>query len=207
MSTSFTDRVKSRTSQPTQSVTIVEAENDFAFESIDFVRIGSAHTVCDPSQDDENANLLLRVSIMRRYEPDLLPAKVVIEHKSDSPSFVPCSEVISRTDDANIASSVSKHFESSFLDRRWLKELYACVIVMGHAPGGSRAYCYFGVFANTLIDFIDRYKPTQPFNPIQLKAVVLARSTGYPSIEIREFMRAKFSFDSGVTILEVSRSD
>ena len=76
---------------------------------------------------------------------------------------------------------------------------------MGHAPGGSRAYCYFGVFADKLIDFIDRYQPNQPFNPNQLKAIVLARSTGFPSIEIREFMRMKFSFDAEVAILEVSR--
>lgn len=206
-STSFTDRVKSRTSQSTQSVTVVEAENDFPFESIDFVRIGSAHTVCEPSQDDENADLLLRASthIMSRYEPDLLPAKVVIELKTDSPSSVPCSDVLTRTADANIVPSVSKHFELSFLDRRWLKELYACVLVMGHVSGGSRGYCYFGVFADKLIDFIDRYQPGQPFNPNQLKAIVLARSAGFPSIEIREFMRMKFSFDSEVLILEVSR--
>ena len=85
MSTSFTDRVKSRASQPAQSVTVVEEENDFPFESIDFIRIGSAHTLCDLSQDDENADLLLRVSshIMSRYEPDLMPARVA--HRTSNP--------------------------------------------------------------------------------------------------------------------------
>lgn len=97
------------------------------------------------------------------------------------------------------------HFEPSFLDRRWLKGLYLCVLVQGQLPSGHRGYCYFGVFADTFIAFIDRYQAHQPFNPTQLKAIVLARSTGAPSPEIREFMKMKFSFHETLVILEVTR--
>lgn len=206
--TPFTDRIKPRHSQasePAKSVKVVEAENDFPFASIDHLRVGSAHAVCEPTQEAENIDLMLRISthIMSRYEPNLLPAQVAVETKSDT-----CSDDNDSTHTSATVSplSTSDHFEPSFLDRRWLKGLYLCVFVQGQQPTGTRAYGYFGVFADALLDFVDRYQPHQPFNPSQLKAIVLARSTGEPTTEIREFMRMKFSFDDDVTILEISRS-
>lgn len=208
--TTFTDRIKPRNPQPSEpapAVRIVDAENDFPFAYIDHLRVGSAHAACEPSQDAENIDLMLRISThtLRRYEPDLLPAKVSVEYKSDTSSAAPCKDLITHMAATDATLFATNHFEATFLDRRWLKGLYLCVLVQGQLPSGIRGYAYFGVFADTLIDFVDRYQPTQPFNPTQLKAIVLARSTGEPTIEIREFMRMKFSFHGELTILEVSR--
>jgi hypothetical protein len=103
------------------------------------------------------------------------------------------------------SSSLAKHFEPSFVDRRWLKGLYLCMLALGEIRSDVCGYCYFGVFADVLLDFFDHYRPNQPFNPSQLKAIVLARSTGQPTASIREFMRQKFSFDDEMVVLEISR--
>ena len=198
----------SLTAKPAESVRIIEAENDFPFASINYLRVGSAHTVCAPSEDEENIDLMLRISthIMSRYEPELLPAQVIVEYKTDASTELHGRDLLTRAAATIATPSASKFFEPSFVDRQWLKGLYLCVLVQGQLPIGFNGYCYFGVFAETLIDFVDRYQPEQPFNPTQLKAIVLARSTGDPSIEIREFMRMKFSFDREVAILEISHS-
>ena len=218
-STSARSVLVTPSTRSSQSVVIIEEENNNPFAHIDFVRVGSAHAVCEPHQDAENIDLLRRLSahILLRYQPELLPAKVSLEYKSDT------SNTTSPVDDSDAASgsdadfetsynsnsshsqSPSMHFEPSFLDRRWLKGLYLCVLVQGQLPSGHRGYCYFGVFADTFITFIDRYQPRQSFNPTQLKASVLARSTGAPSPEIREFMKMKFSFHETIVILELSR--
>lgn len=215
--TPFTDRIKPRNAQSSEPVKIVEEENDFPFAYIDYLRIGAAHAVCEPSQDAEHIDLLLRISThtMRRYEPDLLPAKVSVEYKSDTPGddLLDDFEIHTAATDTTSTDSTStdststspKHFEPTFLDRRWLKGLYLCVLVQGQIPSGDRGYCFFGVFAETLLDFVDRYQPNQPFNPNQLKAIVLARSVGAPSTEILGFMRMKFSFDCELATLELSR--
>lgn len=266
-STSARSVLVTPSTRSSQSVVIIEEENNYPFAHIDFVRVGSAHAVCEPHQDAENIDLLRRVSthILHRYQPELLPAKVSLEYKSvssNTTSSLVDSDAYSETDadfetshntnsshhsstpsNSNTVNSSSttttstdnhsltyptatdvspssfqssspfstqspsplKHFEPSFLDRRWLKGLYLCVLVQGQLPSGHRGYCYFGVFADTFITFIDRYQAHQPFNPIQLKAIVLARSTGQPSPEIREFMKMKFSFHETLVILEVSR--
>lgn len=208
--TTFTDRIKPRNpqpSEPAQTVRIVDAENDFPFAHIDYLRVGAAHAACEPSPDAENIDLMLRISThtLRRYEPDLLPAKVSVEYKSDTSSGAPCNDPTTHTLATDAISTESNHFEPSFLDRRWLKELYLCVLVKGQLPSGTRGYAYFGVFSDTLLDFFDRYQTNQPFNPNQLKAIVLARSTGEPCVEIREFMRMKFNFHQEIAILELSR--
>lgn len=220
-STSARSVLVTPSTRSSQSVVIIEEENNYPFSHIDFVRVGSAHAVCEPHQDAENIDLLRRVSahILHRYQPELLPAKVSLEYKSDSPnttSSLVDSDAASDAShnetlicptatDVSPSSSPSMHFEPSFLDRRWLKGLYLCVLVQGQLPSGHRGYCYFGVFADTFIAFIDRYQAHQPFNPTQLKAIVLARSTGAPSPEIREFMKMKFSFHETLVILEVTR--
>ncbi len=250
-STSARSVLVTPSTRSSQSVVIIEEENNYPFAHIDFVRVGSAHAVCEPHQDAENIDLLRRLSahILHRYQPELLPAKVSLEYKSDSSnttsplddsdaetshnsnsphnSSTPSnsnttnssSTTTTSTDNqpltcptaTDVASSSpqspspSSHFEPSFLDRRWLKGLYLCVLVQGQFPSGQRGYCYFGVFADTFIAFIDRYQAHQPFNPTQLKAIVLARSTGQPSTEIREFMKMKFCFHETLVILEVSR--
>lgn len=97
-------------------------------------------------------------------------------------------------------------FETLFKDKQYLKELYLCVLVQGTLPNGQSGYCYFGVFADKLLQFMNRLQLGAPFNPKQLGAIVLARSIGEPSPEIREFMRMKFSFSEESVILEISRS-
>lgn len=208
--TKFSDRIKprlSRTPASDQSVKVVEAENDFPFANVDRVRVGSAHTECEPRYDADHIALMLRISthILRRYEPDLLPAKVSVDYKSGVPSTIPDSSLATHTAEVELSISTSRHFQPSFVDRQWIKDLYLCVLVQGNVPSGVRGYCYFGVFADRLIDFVDRYQPNQPFNPNQLNGVVLARSTGEPSDAIREFMRHRFSFACDCSILEISR--
>lgn len=209
--TTFTDRCKPRAIQHDQQASapqVIEAENHFPFASIDYLRVGSAHAVCEPEQDDEHIELLLRITshLMSRYEPDLLPAKVTVENKSDLQASQADTGGFTRIADTGAVSTADKLIEPSFVERRWLKGLYLCVLVRGQLPGGARGYAYFGIFADTLIDFINRHQPHHPFNPNQMKAIVLARTTGAPSPEIREFMRMKFSFDDEVAILEISRS-
>jgi hypothetical protein len=89
VSTQFADRVKSRKSPTVSSapsVHIVAAENDFPFARINFLRVGSAHTECEPAHDEANIDLMLRISthIMSRYEPGRLPAKLSVDYKSKS---------------------------------------------------------------------------------------------------------------------------
>ncbi len=85
--------------------------------------------------------------------------------------------------------------------------LYLCVLVKGVLPSGERGYCYFGTFADTFVKFLERHSDCEAFNPHQLNGIVLARSTGEPSPEIREFMRMKFSFSDENSVLELSRLD
>ena len=64
-------------------VKIVDAENDFPFERIEFIRIGSAHTVSTEERDAENADLLQRLAefVMAQFQPEELPATVVVQEK------------------------------------------------------------------------------------------------------------------------------
>jgi hypothetical protein len=106
---------------------------------------------------------------------------------------------------SNVLTDTRPAFEASFTDQQTMTGLYLCVLVKGQLPSGERGYCYFGIFADTLIKFIERHSDDAAFNPKQIKGIVLARSTGEPSPEIREFMRMKFSFSDETTILELSR--
>lgn len=96
-------------------------------------------------------------------------------------------------------------FSPTFYEKQLLKSIYLCVLVKGLLPSGDRGYCYFGIFGDTLTQFVQAYCDGHPFNPRDIKAIVLARSTGEPSPEIREFMRNRFSFSDDQGILEVSR--
>jgi len=71
------------TGTTSQGIKIVNEENDFEFSSLSFIRVGSAHQVCEPIQDQENADLLERIinHLMRQYEPAADPQQVVIQHK------------------------------------------------------------------------------------------------------------------------------
>ena len=99
----------------------------------------------------------------------------------------------------------SPHFEPQFRDRKLLGDMYLCVLVKGILLNGQPGYCYFGIFADTFVNFLNRLDRTKPFNPKDIKAIVLARAAGEPSPEIREFMRFKFSFAEETTVLEISR--
>ncbi|HQX50362.1 MAG TPA: hypothetical protein PLR25_10665, partial [Planctomycetaceae bacterium] len=57
------------------------------------------------------------------------------------------------------------HFEPQFRDRKPLSDMYACVLVKGVLPGGARGYCYFGIFADTLVKFLNQFKSGDAFNP------------------------------------------
>lgn len=65
------------------NVKIVDAENDFPFERIEFIRIGSAHTVSSGERAAENADLLQRLAefVMAQFQPEALPATVEVLEK------------------------------------------------------------------------------------------------------------------------------
>jgi hypothetical protein len=102
-------------------------------------------------------------------------------------------------------SSPSPRFEPQFRDKKLLGDMYLCVLVKGILPTGQPGYCYFGVFADAFVNFLNRLDLKKPFNPKDIKAIVLARAAGEPSDHIREFMRFKFSFAEETTVLEISR--
>ncbi len=77
--------------------------------------------------------------------------------------------------------------------------------MQGPNEEGEPAYAYFGLFANKLPELTRIAASGGPFNLKDLGAVVLARSTGEPSPEIREFMRMKFSFADDAVVLETTR--
>lgn len=95
--------------------------------------------------------------------------------------------------------------ELSIAERLNLKNIYCCVLVKGTNDEGVPAYCYFGIFLDTVEKMAEDIKAGKPFNPKDYRAIVLARSTGEPSPEIREFMRMKFSFSEEDIVLEVSQ--
>lgn len=113
---------------------------------------------------------------------------------------------IDNSDASGIQTCIPR-FDSRFKDQQYVKELYLCVLVQGTIPSGERGYCYFGVFADKFLQFMNRLQLGAPFNPKQFGAIVLARSVGEPTPEIREFMRMKFSFSEDSVILEISRKD
>lgn len=83
--------------------------------------------------------------------------------------------------------------------------LYTCILVQGTNDAGQPCYAYFGLFADRLVDLINGLTRNPRFNPKDVGGIVLARSTGEPSPEIREFMRMKFSFSENDIVLELSR--
>ncbi len=94
--------------------------------------------------------------------------------------------------------------ELSIVDRMNLKNIYCCVLVKGTNAEGTPLYAYFGIFLDRVEEMAKVVRAGQPFNPKDFKAIVLARSTGEPSPEIREFMRMKFSYSEEDVVLEVS---
>jgi len=108
-----------------------------------------------------------------------------------------------------IADSIhpnNQEFPLTFVDKRNLAGMYLCVLVKGTLPSGQSGYAFFGVFADVLVKFLRTNPAGKPFNPKDLKAMVLARSSGELSPEIAEFMKYKFSFTEDHGILEISRS-
>ena len=93
----------------------------------------------------------------------------------------------------------------SVAEKMNLKNVYCCVLVKGHNEQGVPVYCYFGIFLDTVESMKNDIKAGLPFNPKDYKAIVLARSTGEPSPEIRQFMRMKFSFSDEEVMFELSK--
>ncbi len=80
----FTTRVRQRqTVSKANEVKIVEAENDFPFASVDFIRVGSAHNVSKPENDSDNASLLERIAnhVQSIFQPQNFPVKIEVENK------------------------------------------------------------------------------------------------------------------------------
>jgi hypothetical protein len=94
--------------------------------------------------------------------------------------------------------------EISAFERLNLKNVYCCVLVKGKNSDGVPVYAYFGIFLDMVEEIAEHVKSGRPFNPKDYRAIVLARSTGEPSPEIREFMRRKFSFSEENVILEIT---
>ena len=93
----------------------------------------------------------------------------------------------------------------SVAEKMNLTNIYCCVLVKGQNTDGVPVYCYFGVFLDTVEAIRNHIKSGLPFNPKDYKAIVLARSTGEPSPEIREFMRMKFSFAEDEVVFELAK--
>ncbi len=89
------------------------------------------------------------------------------------------------------------------------KNLYLCVRVDGESPTGAACYAYFGIFLDDYLALLRSLQRQPSMNPQDCRGIVLARSTGEPSPEIRQFMRLKFSFADEIAhepaVLEVSR--
>lgn len=96
--------------------------------------------------------------------------------------------------------------EVSIAEKMNLKNIYCCVLVKGQNEEGTPVYCYFGIFLDTVEKMADDIQAGKPFNPKDYRAIVLARSTGEPSPEIKEFMRMKFSFSESDVVFEVSNA-
>ncbi|MGL4463096.1 MAG: hypothetical protein ACRC1K_13190 [Planctomycetia bacterium] len=92
-------------------------------------------------------------------------------------------------------------------ERMHRHNLYLCVLVRGADETGVPLYAYFSLFLSDFERLLSRSDPAAPFNPKDLNAIVLARSTGTPTPEIRDFMQHKFSFTDAAVTLEVSRGD
>ena len=95
--------------------------------------------------------------------------------------------------------------ELSIAEKMNLKNIYCCVLVKGKNDDGEPVYCYFGIFLDTVEKMADDIQKGKDFNPKDYKAIVLARSTGEPSPEIRDFMRMKFSFAEEEIVFEISK--
>lgn len=189
---------------PSKSTDVIqEDENDFPFAQATFVRIGSAHIVCNSQMDSDAAALLARIcgELMKTYQPDAPAAKVYFDRK-DTKSYD--SKLIEYIPDDETSTDGSSHF---FRDQQLLKLMYLCVQIRGTLPNGDdNGYCYFGVFADQFMQYWKTHQRDRPFNPKTINGIVLARSTGTPSHEIQEFMRYRFSFGEDCCILEVSRT-
>lgn len=92
----------------------------------------------------------------------------------------------------------------TFAERELRNNIYACVLVRGVNPAGSPCYAYFGIFYDSLPEIRRIALSGKPFNPKDVRAIVLARAVGEPSPEIQEFMQMKFSFAMDRIVLECS---
>lgn len=92
----------------------------------------------------------------------------------------------------------------TFAERELRNNIYACVLVRGVNPAGSPCYAYFGIFYDSLPEIRRIALSGKPFNPKDVRAIVLARAVGDPSPEIQEFMQMKFSFAMDRIVLECS---
>ncbi|MGL4463097.1 MAG: hypothetical protein ACRC1K_13195 [Planctomycetia bacterium] len=68
---------------PPPTLKVDEDENDFPMARIDFVRVGSAHVVCDPGHEELVAALLRKLAarLAERYGPAAAAEQVEIVEK------------------------------------------------------------------------------------------------------------------------------
>jgi hypothetical protein len=96
------------------------------------------------------------------------------------------------------------NWSMTFSERELRNNIYTCVLVKGVNPAGFDCYAYFGIFYDSLPELRRIALSGKPFNPKDIRAIVLARAMGEPSPEIQEFMRMKFSFSNDEIVLECS---
>ena len=98
----------------------------------------------------------------------------------------------------------------SMVDRIYAKNLYVCVRVDGADEQGQPRYADVGLFLDDLQKLFRHLETTPSMNPKDFRGIVLARLTGEPSPEIREFMGMRFSFggetEDRPPVLELSRA-
>lgn len=92
----------------------------------------------------------------------------------------------------------------TLLEKQICSQLFLCILVQGPNPQGEPCYAYFGLPADRLPELTQIAAAGRPFNPQDMGAVVLARSTGEPSPEIRDFMWRTFHFSEDSVVLQVS---
>lgn len=94
--------------------------------------------------------------------------------------------------------------EFSRLEQMNLDNLFCCVLAKGKDSEGEPFYIYFGIHMDNLQKLMIAVKQTGKFNPKDFQAAVLARHSGEPPKEVRDFLKDRFSFSDNSVVLELA---
>ncbi|NDF11427.1 MAG: hypothetical protein EB060_01230 [Proteobacteria bacterium] len=94
--------------------------------------------------------------------------------------------------------------ELSRIEQMNMDNLFCCVLAKGKDSSGEAFYIYFGIHMDNLEKLVATVKETGSFNPKDFQAAVLARHSGEPPKEVRDFLRERFSFSDNSVVLELA---